>query len=530
MLPSNHNIRGSSPRGSSPDAPTRYLDTRGRDTSLPTFTHVVIQGIAHGGGLYVPERVPVLSVEEIVALGNLPYHARAAATHRALGVDIPDERLDALMAQAFGPNFDHPAVAPVVEVTPGMHVLELWHGPTSAFKDMALQCMPLLFSEAIAQRRAAGEALDDYLVLVATSGDTGKAALEGFADRDYTRIAVFYPADGVSDIQRKQMVTQRGANVCVFGARGNFDDCQNAVKAVFNDPVFGAELHERWGLQLSSANSINWGRLVPQIAYYLSAYADLVMSGAVRAGEIIDVCVPTGNFGNILAAWYARKMGAPFARLLCASNENNVLTDFINTGIYDISSRPFVTTPSPSMDILISSNLERLLYELCGDAACVAGWMADLAAHKRFQVDEATWNAVQDLFVGDYVTNDDSLTVIKRVLEDTGYLLDPHTSVAWEVAQRLRGERPVLIASTAHWAKFGIDVYKALNGIAYRAPLPEDVARLSGLDLLDRVSERTAQPIPRNLSELRSLSDRFTQVVDASADGAREALRGWLAG
>ncbi len=518
-----------STRDGRPEAPTRYLDTRGQDTTAH-FHPSGDPGIAQGGGLYVPEQVPVLSVEKIVALSALPYHARAAATHRALGVDIPNERLDALMALAFGSNFDHPGVAPAVEVASGMHVLELWHGPTSAFKDMALQCMPLLFSEAIALRRAAGEALDDYLVLVATSGDTGKAALEGFADRDSTSIAVFYPADGVSDIQQKQMITQRGANVCVFGARGNFDDCQNAVKAVFNDPAFGAELHEKWGLKLSSANSINWGRLIPQIAYYLSAYADLVASGAIQAGDTIDVCVPTGNFGNILAAWYARKMGAPFARLLCASNENNVLTDFINTGVYDISTRPFVTTPSPSMDILISSNLERLLYEVCDDPARVADWMADLATNKRCQVDDATWAAVRSLFVGDYVTNDESLSVIRRVFADTGYLLDPHTSVAWEVAERLRGDRPLLIASTAHWAKFGIDVYKALNGIAYRAPLPESAARLSGLDLLDRVSEQTGQPIPRNLSELRSLPHRFTQVVDASADGARGALRGWLAG
>lgn len=497
---------------------------------MPTFTRVVVQGIAQGGGLYVPERLPLLSLDEIVALSGLPYHARAAATHRALGVDIPDDRLDILMTQAFGSNFDHPAVAPVVEVATGVHVLELWHGPTSAFKDMALQCMPLLFSEAIALRRAAGQDLDDYLVLVATSGDTGKAALEGFADRDYTRIAVFYPAGGVSDIQQKQMVTQRGQNVCVFGARGNFDDCQNAVKAVFNDPVFETELHEHWRLRLSSANSINWGRLIPQIAYYLSAYAELVTSGAIRAGDDIDVCVPTGNFGNILAAWYARKMGAPFAHLLCASNENNVLTDFINTGVYDISKRPFVTTPSPSMDILISSNLERLLYELCGDPVRVAGWMADLAAYKRFQVDGATWAAIRDLFVGDFVTNDESLSVIRRVFTDTGFLLDPHTAVAWEVAQRLRGGRPVLVVATAHWAKFGIDVYKALNGIAYRSTLPEEAAQLSGLDLLDRVSERTGCSIPRNLSELRSLPERFTLEVDASADGARAALRIWLTG
>ena len=511
------------------EPPICYLDTRGHDTSRPTFTRVIIQGIAPGGGLYVPEILPHLALSEIVGLAGLSYPASALAVHRAFRVDIPDARLEALMEDAFGPNFDDPAVAPVREALPGMHVLELWHGPTSAFKDMALQCMPLLFAEAVSLRRAAGDEPDDYLVLVATSGDTGKAALEGFADRPHTKIAVFYPAVGVSDIQRKQMVTQRGSNVCVLGARGNFDDCQNAVKAVFNDQVFGAELHARWSLRLSSANSINWGRLVPQIVYYLGAYADLVARHVVRAGDPIDVCVPTGNFGNILAAWYARQMGAPFARLLCASNENNVLTDFINTGIYDISDRRFVTTPSPSMDILISSNLERLLYELCRDTARVGQWMADLAREKRFEVDRATSDRIRSLFLGDYVTNDDSLAVIRSVFAETGYLLDPHTAVAFEVARRHRETRPVLIVSTAHWAKFGIDVYKALHGIPYRAALPSEVSRLSGLDLLDLVSKETGLPIPRSLQELRILPERFTKVVDASPEGARTALREWLA-
>lgn len=507
----------------------RYLDTRGKDESHPTFTEVIIKGIAPGGGLYVPERLPRLDLQDIVGLAQMPYAARATYVHAILGVDIPDDRLAELMNEAFGPNFDDPRVAPVAEVADGIHVLELWHGPTSAFKDMALQCMPILFSEAISLRRAGGFESHDYLVLVATSGDTGKAALEGFADRPHTKIVVFYPAQGVSDIQRKQMVTQRGSNVCVFGARGNFDDCQAAVKAVFNDEAFAEELSSSWGLKLSSANSINWGRLVPQIVYYLSAYAELVAKGAVAAGHPVDVCVPTGNFGNILAAWYARRMGAPFERLLCASNENNVLTDFINTGIYDISDRCFVTTPSPSMDILVSSNLERLLYELCGDPGKVLNWVGTLAQEKRFQVDRETWTQIRELFVGDYVTNEDTLLVIRQVWEETGYLLDPHTAVAWEVAERHKDDRPVIVVSTAHWAKFGIDVYKALNGIEYRAPLPADVAQLSGLDLLERVAKRTGQPIPRNLSELRSLPERFTQEVDATADAAREALRKWLA-
>ncbi|MDO8963085.1 MAG: threonine synthase, partial [Coriobacteriia bacterium] len=322
-----------------------YRDTRGLDTMPRTFTDAVIKGIAPGGGLYVPERLPSLTLEEIVRLSALPYARRAAFIYGRFGVDVHPEQAEALMEEAYGANFDHPAVAPVIEVDADMHVLELWHGPTSAFKDMALQCMPLFFSEAISMRLAAGEQLDDYLILVATSGDTGKAALEGFADREHTRIVVFYPADGVSDIQRKQMVTQRGDNVAVFGVRGNFDDCQNAVKEAFADSAFNADLHETDGLQLSSANSINWGRLLPQIVYYVSAYADMVASGGVVAGHEIDVCVPTGNFGNILAGYYAKKMGVPIGRLICASNENNVLTDFIATGAYDISRRPFVTTP-----------------------------------------------------------------------------------------------------------------------------------------------------------------------------------------
>ncbi|NLT36232.1 MAG: threonine synthase [Gaiellales bacterium] len=506
-----------------------YLDTRGLDQSEPPFTHVVIEGIAPGGGLFVPRHLPTLGMDQITSLAQLPYSRRAALIHSVVGVDIPEDRLNALTALAFGSNFDHEAVAPVVEPSPGMHVLELWHGPTSAFKDMALQCMPLLFSESIAIRRAAGEALDDYLVLVATSGDTGKAALEGFADRANTSIVVFYPADGVSDIQQKQMVTQRGANLAVFGARGNFDDCQNAVKAVFNDTAFNAELHDRHRLKLSSANSINWGRLVPQIAYYFSAYADMVATGAAVAGHPIDVCVPTGNFGNILACFYARRMGVPVRRLLCASNENNVLTDFIRTGVYDISTRPFVTTPSPSMDILISSNLERLLYELCRDPERVASWMHNLTTFKRFEIDPATFAQVQEEFEGDFVTNDESLETIRRVFSETGYLLDPHTSVAWETAVRHRRELPILIASTAHWAKFGIDVYKALNGIRYHDVLPPHAAGMSGLDLLDEVSRMTGGlSIPRNLSELRQLPARFTHVVDATAAGARGALREWL--
>jgi threonine synthase len=422
-------------------------------------------------------------------------------------------------------------VAPLEEVVPGTWVLELWHGPTSAFKDMALQCMPQFFSESIERRRMRGLEDHDYLILVATSGDTGKAALEGFADRPHTGIVVFYPADGVSEIQRKQMVTQHGDNVGVFGVRGNFDDCQNAVKAAFADPAFNEELDSKHQLHLSSANSINWGRLLPQIVYYVSAYADLVKAGGVQAGRPVDICVPTGNFGNILGAYYAKRMGVPIGRMIVASNENRVLTDFIATGIYDISNREFVTTPSPSMDILISSNLERLLFEITRDTDIVAEWMGSLASEGRFRVDAETFAKIRELFSADFVGNDESLRAVREVYEDTGYLLDPHTAVAWEVAERLRERDPVIVVSTAHWAKFGSDVYKALAEIPCDELLPDGIRELPGMELLARVQELAgdAATVPRALAELDEQTERFTNVVGAGRDAVEAAVRTWLA-
>lgn len=503
-----------------------YRDTRGLDPMPRTFTDAVLQGIAPGGGLYVPESLPHLPLADIIAFERLPYAARAAAVYRAFGVDVHPEQTEALMEQAYGGSFDDPRVAPVIEVDADMHVLELWHGPTSAFKDMALQCLPLFFSEAVSMRLAAGEVLDEYLVLVATSGDTGKAALEGFADREHTRIAVFYPVDGVSDIQRRQMVTQHGENVAVFGVRGNFDDCQTAVKAAFADPDFGLALHEKYGLRLSSANSINWGRLLPQVVYYASAYADMVASGGVKPGEPMDVCVPTGNFGNILAGYYAKLIGVPIDRLICASNENRVLADFLATGAYDISARPFVTTPSPSMDILVSSNLERLLFELTRDTEAVGRWQTSLAENKRFLVDRATFAAMREHFAGDWVGNDEALDTIRRVWQDHGYLLDPHSAVAWEVAERMRSANPMLVVATAHWAKFGADVYRALAEIDYAAPLPDEAAALTGVELLREVERLTESisPAPRALTELDTLAERFTAVVGAQRGDIEAAI------
>lgn len=511
---------------------TFYRDTRGLDPMPRTFTDAVLQGLAPGGGLYVPEHLPHLSLDEVLALAEMPYARRAAVIYRAFGVDVHPEQVDGLMEQAYGAAFDDERIAPVIEVAPDMHVLELWHGPTSAFKDMALQCLPLFFSEAVSMRLTAGERLDDYLILVATSGDTGKAALEGFADRPHTRIAVFYPADGVSDIQRKQMVTQCGDNVAVFGVRGDFDDCQSAVKAAFADAAFSAELQGRHHLRLSSANSINWGRLLPQVVYYASAYADMVADGGVVPGDPIDVCVPTGNFGNILAGYYAKRIGVPIERLLCASNENRVLADFLATGAYDISGRALAQTPSPSMDILISSNLERLLYELTLDTDAVRHWQESLATNRRFLVDRTTFAAIRSQFSGDWVTNEESLDVIRRVWQDHSYLLDPHTAVAWEVAERLRAENPVLVVSTAHWAKFGGDVYKALHSIEYGDELPRAAAALSGVELLAEVASAAegASPIPSRLAELDGLAQRFSRVVDPGRGSVEDALRGWLSG
>jgi threonine synthase len=508
-----------------------YRDTRGLDPMPRTFTDTVLQGIAPGGGLYVPERLPSLTLDDVMALGRMPYARRAATIYRAFGVDVHPEQVEGLMEAAYGDAFDDSSIAPVVEVAPDMHVLELWHGPTSAFKDMALQCLPLFFSEAVSMRLAAGEVLDDYLILVATSGDTGKAALEGFADRAHTRIAVFYPADGVSDVQRKQMVSQRGDNLSVFGVRGNFDDCQTAVKAAFADGAFAERLHEAHGLRLSSANSINWGRLLPQVVYYASAYADMVAGGSVRAGDPIDVCVPTGNFGNILAGFYAKRIGVPIDRLLCASNENNVLTDFLATGAYDISGRTFATTPSPSMDILVSSNVERLLFELTLDPEAVRRWQASLADNRRFLVDRDTFGSMRKHFLGDWVGNDDALDTIRRVWQDYGYLLDPHTSVAWEVAERLRDVNPVLVVSTAHWAKFGGDVFKALNSIGFDEPLPSLASSMSGMQLLAEVASMAegAAPIPAGLTELDQLPERFSSVVGNTRGDVESAVEEWLA-
>lgn len=507
-----------------------YIDTRGKHEHPVTFTEALVKGLANGGGLFVPESIPHFTRNEILSLASMPYAKRAAFVYKALNPDLDASLIDELMEKTYGDRFDTEEICPITSLDETTHILELWHGPTSAFKDMALQCLPHFFNASAEKLRTEGKLDTSFLILVATSGDTGKAALEGFKDQDNIRIAVMYPDGGVSDIQYKQMATQEGNNVMVWAVGGNFDDCQTGAKRVFNDEAFNEKLAESYHVALSSANSINWGRLLPQIVYYLSSYAQLVKDGKLEAGATLDVCVPTGNFGNILAAWYAKQMGAPLGTLFCASNENRVLTDFINTGVYDISQRDFVLTPSPSMDILVSSNMERQLFELTGrNAEAIRQWMDDLSQKKAFSVDEDTLQKLQADFASDSVDNATCLKTIKDVFETYHYLIDPHTAVAVKVAENLRTENPVLIASTAHWAKFGENVYRALHDIELGGQLPEDVAALSGCDLNNKIADETGDHnIPEGLAKLDSMPIRFTDTIQGSLESIEDAVQAFI--
>ena len=508
-----------------------YRDTRGNvDEPIP-FTQAVVEGLAPGGGLFVPQDIPQLALDDICNLAALSYAQRAALVYRSFDVDLSNEQLNHITAEAYGENFDTPEICPLTPLGENTYLLELWHGPTSAFKDMALQCLPRFFSTSAAELRARGKLDDTHMILVATSGDTGKAALEGFRDIDGVSIGVMYPDGGVSDIQFKQMATQRGSNVVVWGVRGNFDDCQTGAKTVFNNAQFAHELHERFHIALSSANSINWGRLMPQIVYYISSYAQLVADKRVKPGDVIDVCVPTGNFGNILAAYYAQQMGTPIRYLICASNENRILTDFITTGIYDISNRAFVKTPSPSMDILVSSNLERQLFELTNrNSASIKTWMHDLQNARRFEVDEQTSERMAQLYRAGSVDNNTCLATIRNVFDSHGYLMDPHTAVAYKVAENVREDDvPLVVASTAHWAKFGDNVYRALHNIPLADKLPTHISSLSGCKLNECIAHETGLThIPRGLAELDDIPIRFTRVIDGNPQAICSAICDFL--
>lgn len=495
-----------------------YVSTR--DASLRyTAAQAIVQGLSREGGLFLPSEIPQLSREDLTELTRCSYPERAAHIMGLYLDDFSQEELLGFAEKAYGPaKFDTPAAAPVVKTEDGVYVMELWHGPTCAFKDMALQILPYLLTASL---KKCGEQRQ-VCILVATSGDTGKAALQGFADVPGTKILVFYPYSGVSEIQRLQMATQAGDNVAVSAVRGNFDDAQTGVKKIFSDDAFAAKLAARH-VKLSSANSINIGRLVPQVAYYVYSYLKLAADGVLACGQPMNVVVPTGNFGNILAAYFAREMGVPIAKLICASNDNKVLTDFIRSGAYDIRGevRKFYCTNSPSMDILISSNLERLLYLLSGrDGARIRDWMNGLDKDKVYEVNEKVRAGLGD-FYGGYCTQEETLATIGRMWRENHYLMDTHTAVAYKVYEDYRkesgDETPTVIASTASAYKFAESVASAI-GIG---PCADGFAYVAAL------AKETDVPVPYGLAGLDQKPVRHTGVVDAAAmpEAVLEALK-----
>ncbi len=487
-----------------------FFSTRGG--SCVTASQAILRGLAADGGLYVPAMFPRVSPERIAALGHMPYAKRAAEILKLYLEDFTPGEITEAVEAAYSPErFDDPAIAPLSRLDEQTWVLELFHGPTLAFKDMALQLLPHLTR---LSARKNGESRE-VSILVATSGDTGKAALEGFRDVPGTSCTVFYPLDGVSDVQRLQMVTTGGSNTHVIAVKGNFDDAQTGVKELFSSREFADEMHSR-GKVLSSANSINFGRLVPQIVYYFSAYADLVAQGCVVCGETVNFCVPTGNFGNILAAYYAREMGLPVGRLICASNRNNVLTDFLHSGLYS-THRVFFKTMSPSMDILVSSNLERLLYEAADrDGELVKTWMKLLKDSGSYSVGDQRRDWMNSTFWGGCANDLETLEEIGRCFTQDHYLPDTHTAVAGAVLRQYRKETgdhsPAVIVATASPYKFSRDV---LTGIA-------GAKAAEGLDAFgcsEELEKRSGVKMPPQVRNLRNLPVRHRTECDITGMG-----------
>ena len=476
----------------------KYLSTRDRSVRLDA-AEAIEMGLSRDGGLLTPCEIPQIDEAFLNSLVHVRYQERAAKVMALYLTDYTEAELLTFAENAYGPEkFDTDAVAPVRTLDETTHCLELWHGPTSAFKDMALQMLPQLLSAAL---RKTGED-KTVCILVATSGDTGKAAMEGFADVPQTKIMVFYPKDGVSRVQETQMVTQDGENVGVCAVVGNFDDAQAGVKRIFSDAAIRETLAQR-GYFLSSANSINWGRILPQVVYYISAYCDLVRDGRIVMGDKVNFCVPTGNFGDILAAYYAKRMGLPVGKLICASNCNDVLTDFLRTGVYD-RNRPFHTTMSPSMDILISSNLERLLFDLSGENdAEVRGYMEALSQTGRYEVSDAIKAALKEQYWGGFCDEAGTTAAIAKYYKDYGYLIDTHTAVAASVMEQYRAasgdKTPTVFVSTASPYKFCDSVLTAIG----QTPAGD------GVELLDQLHDVTGTAVPRRLAALKGKARRF---------------------
>ncbi len=479
-----------------------YESTRGGEHNV-TASQAILKGLACDGGLFMPDQIPMLDVT-MKELAGKTYQETAYEVMKLFLTDFTEEELKACIAGAYDSKFDTETIAPLVKAE-GAYYLELFHGNTIAFKDMALSILPYLMTTAARKNQVDKE----IVILTATSGDTGKAAMAGFADVPGTRIIVFYPKDGVSEIQKLQMVTQKGGNTAVVALHSNFDDAQTGVKQLFADKEFEKELAEK-GFQFSSANSINIGRLVPQVVYYVYAYAKLLNNEEIADGEKINITVPTGNFGNILAAYLAKQMGVPIDRLICASNDNKVLYDFFSTGVYD-KKREFLLTISPSMDILISSNLERLIYLSTGcDAGKTAGLMEDLAGKGEYKADEDMRQRMTD-FLGGFATQDEDKAAIRKLYEDTGYVVDTHTGVAAAVYEKYRketGDRAkTVIASTASPYKFSRSVMEAIEGTC----MSQDE-----FEVIDRLRQISGVDIPRAVEEIRTAPVRHTRECDAS--------------
>ncbi|MBQ8927312.1 MAG: threonine synthase [Oscillospiraceae bacterium] len=480
-----------------------YKSTRDKSLNV-TSAQAIAQGISADGGLFIPSEIPQISMEELRALADMRYDERANVVFGKFLTDFTPEEIAYCTSNAYNTkNFETENIAELTGAFGDAQILELWHGPTCAFKDMALQILPYLLTTSLKKN---GED-KKVVILVATSGDTGKAALEGFKDVPGTEIMVFYPDHGVSSMQKRQMATQEGGNVAVCALEGNFDDCQNGVKKIFTDAAVKEKLAAA-GRMFSSANSINWGRLAPQIVYYVSAYAEMAKRGDIAFGDTINVVVPTGNFGNILAAYYAKNMGVPIGKLICASNVNKVLTDFINTGVYD-RNRDFYATCSPSMDILISSNLERLLFLLTdGDDAQIRDWFGKLSKDGRYEVTGDVLAKLQSDFVGGFCDDADTKKTIRDFKEKYGYTCDTHTAVAVKVYLDYLGQTGdttrTLIASTASPYKFSASVLEAIEGTQSGADEYAQVAHLA---------EVSGLPVPASLAALKDKPVRFSEVI-----------------
>jgi threonine synthase len=481
-----------------------YKSTRNSELRVESST-AISQGISTDGGLFVPENIPSITIDELKSLEDKSYSERAAYVFSKYLTDFTDAEIRYCTDNAYSTkNFETENIAEIAELFDGTYMLELWHGPTCAFKDMALQILPYFLTTSVKKLN-----LDKKIViLVATSGDTGKAALEGFKDVEGTEIMVFYPEDGVSTMQKRQMITQEGNNVGVCAIKGNFDDCQSNVKMIFTDDEIKSKL-DNAKMAFSSANSINWGRLVPQVVYYISSYVTLAKNGEINYGDEINVVVPTGNFGNILAAYYAKHMGVPIKKLICASNINNVLTDFIRTGIYD-RNRKFYATTSPSMDILISSNLERLLYLLTNENdAKIRDWFSQLSKTGKYEVDDEVKKILTDEFYAGFCDDNGTKDTIKSIFEKYSYTCDTHTAVAVKVYEDYKAETgdttKTLIASTASPYKFSASVLSAIDA---------DNKIEDEYEMVERLNKLSNIPVPSALADLKNKKQRFTKVID----------------